>query len=929
MNPLDVKRFSAAGFLAALFWTVLSGPVGAVVPGSSGAAPDGLSHPSLTAPADDTRPVMTVAWPDTLVNPYDAFTIHETIAALKERLRGYCIRTATFAAAESAEQLERLRPDFIFARSVFPLDAGVSSVRIATRRLKGLAEAERAVGAAFVVRSDSHYRTLRDLKDRTVFSSLPTAIDGWLAAERVFRREGIDPTRLFARVVRRNNDYPDVVGAILSGRADMAVVPACLLETLGDEGLADVSGLRVLESEESKSAPVIPCRYSTELYPDISLLALPHAPSEMVLDMTIAILSLRNTAGAEWLTNVSHAGVDALLKELQLGPWAYLRDMSPAALYARHRTAFWLAAGLLLFLIFNELRLDRLVRRRTEDLRRSMAEQERLSAVAAATRTQLAMFERRSVVQQMSGMIAHEINAPVGAAFVVRSDSHYRTLRDLKDRTVFSSLPTAIDGWLAAERVFRREGIDPTRLFARVVRRNNDYPDVVGAILSGRADMAVVPACLLETLGDEGLADVSGLRVLESEESKSAPVIPCRYSTELYPDISLLALPHAPSEMVLDMTIAILSLRNTAGAEWLTNVSHAGVDALLKELQLGPWAYLRDMSPAALYARHRTAFWLAAGLLLFLIFNELRLDRLVRRRTEDLRRSMAEQERLSAVAAATRTQLAMFERRSVVQQMSGMIAHEINAPVGAIRTWAALARIKCPTAAVADPAAAEALSNALSRIDGEATRIADIVSRVRKYARREHERVAICELDAIVESAVRAYRAEERSDARVPINVAVAERQAGVFGQPLELEVLVLNLVRNAASAVRRLDCLKGPEVAVGVELVRVADGRWRITVENPGPVLSAQVFEKLNARAEGLACEVLDGEADREIPEGLGLGLTICRGIADSHGATLRFEARPEGGVRATVEIDAAGPAGEDTEGRKTMKVNEQGEDA
>lgn len=42
MNPLDVKRFSAAGFLAALFWTVLSGPVGAVVPGSSGAAPDGF-----------------------------------------------------------------------------------------------------------------------------------------------------------------------------------------------------------------------------------------------------------------------------------------------------------------------------------------------------------------------------------------------------------------------------------------------------------------------------------------------------------------------------------------------------------------------------------------------------------------------------------------------------------------------------------------------------------------------------------------------------------------------------------------------------------------------------------------------------------------------------------------------------------------------
>lgn len=332
---------------------------------------------------------------------------------------------------------------------------------------------------------------------------------------------------------------------------------------------------------------------------------------------------------------------------------------------------------------------------------------------------------------------------------MVRRDSPYRTLSDLKGRTVFASLPGAIDGWLAAERLFMKEGFDPTRLFGRIERRNNDYPDVVGAILSGKADMAVVPACLLETLADEGLADVSGLRVIESEESRTAPVLPCRYSTALYPDISLLAMPHAPSEMVRDMTIAILSLKNTAGAEWLTNVSHAEVDALLRDLQVGPYAYLKDMSPAALYARHKTAFWLVIGILMFLIANEFRLDRLVKRRTEDLRRAMAEPRSGSPRSRPpTRTQLAMFERRSVVQQMSGMIAHEVNAPVGAIRTWAALARIKCPPSAVSNPAAAEALSNALARIDGEATRIADIVSRVRKYARREHERAEVCALDA-------------------------------------------------------------------------------------------------------------------------------------------------------------------------------------
>ena len=41
--------------------------------------------------------------------------------------------------------------------------------------------------------------------------------------------------------------------------------------------------------------------------------------------------------------------------------------------------------------------------------------------------------------------------------------------------------------------------------------------------------------------------------------------------------------------------------------------------------------------------------------------------------------------------------------------------------------------------------------------------------------------------------------------------------------------------------------------------------------------------------------------------PEGLGLGLSIVRGIADSHGATLTFERRPSGGLTVRFVTDAA----------------------
>lgn len=498
----------------------------------------------------------------------------------------------------------------------------------------------------------------------------------------------------------------------------------------------------------------------------------------------------------------------------------------------------------------------------------------------------------------------------VGAAIVVRRTSAIRSIRDLKGTKVMTALPTAIDGWLAALAAFQQKDLEPEKDFASIIYRNNAYPDVISALLADRVDVAVVPACLIETLEHEGLADVSNLRVLPFEGRAEGQALACRYSTELYPDISLLAMSTAPEGMVRDMTIGILSQRHTAGAEWLTNVSHASVDGLMHMLQIGPYAYLRDMSPLALYERHKTFVWFILGIMAFLVVNEVRLHRLVRRRTSALAKSMAERERLAREAESIRMQMAGFERRSVVQQMSGMIAHEVNAPVGAIRTWVALAKMKCPPEALTTPEAASALDRSLNKIEAEANRIADIVSRVRKYARRENEPAHEISLRQILERAIRAYRAEEKAEDRVAIMAELGDTLAMVFGQPLELEVLCLNLIRNAAVAMRK-DCKKGAETtALSVRLGVGTDGRYMVTIENPGAVLTPEALEKLNARGSAIVTEAPSGE-------GLGLGLTICRGIADAHGASLRFEPGTAGGVKAVLTMDAA--SGEPKQGENS----------
>lgn len=145
------------------------------------------------------------------------------------------------------------------------------------------------------------------------------------------------------------------------------------------------------------------------------------------------------------------------------------------------------------------------------------------------------------------------------------------------------------------------------------------------------------------------------------------------------------------------------------------------------------------------------------------------------------------------------------------------------------------------------------------------------------------------------------------------IRTQLPEAPATVTGDPLELELLIVNLIKNAwqaQSGGSLAASKKGvhPVIAVGIavapgmekgteKVLGRRNGSVILTVSNPGPVLDDEAFARLNQIADSVK------------PEGLGMGLSIVRGICDSHAATLNFRRNPAGGVTARVVFAPADP--------------------
>ncbi len=237
-----------------------------------------------------------------------------------------------------------------------------------------------------------------------------------------------------------------------------------------------------------------------------------------------------------------------------------------------------------------------------------------------------------------------------------------------------------------------------------------------------------------------------------------------------------------------------------------------------------------------------------------------------------------------------REELAHAGRVATAGELATSLAHEVNQPLAAIVTNAQAGRRFL---------ARESLDRAnldeiLGDIAQQGQRASEVIRRLREFLRKHAAEREPIDLSQVVRDTLPLLR-REIQDHGVEVELALAEDLPAVLADPVQLQQVVVNLVKNACEA---LDAVPAPRrVAIHT---RRYDGRVWMEIRDNGPGLAPEVAGRLFQPYVTTKSS------------GMGLGLAICRSIVESHGGRMSADSAPGGGLRLLVDLPACVPGEE-----------------
>ena len=239
---------------------------------------------------------------------------------------------------------------------------------------------------------------------------------------------------------------------------------------------------------------------------------------------------------------------------------------------------------------------------------------------------------------------------------------------------------------------------------------------------------------------------------------------------------------------------------------------------------------------------------------------------------------VTERQQTDAQLKDLQAELAHVGRVSEMATLASSLAHELNQPLTAVTNYCQSIR----RLAQGEPGEGtqELIAEAADEAASEALRAGEIVRRLRDFFAHGVTERHIEELPRLITEA-NALALVGSRELGVEVQVALDPGAELVLADRVQIQQVLINLIRNAIDAM-----LDAEERLLTISTSAAPDGFVTVSVEDTGSGISdaiaAQLFQPFVTSKN----------------TGMGIGLSICRTIIESHGGRIWFEPAPERGT-------------------------------
>jgi PAS domain S-box-containing protein len=240
---------------------------------------------------------------------------------------------------------------------------------------------------------------------------------------------------------------------------------------------------------------------------------------------------------------------------------------------------------------------------------------------------------------------------------------------------------------------------------------------------------------------------------------------------------------------------------------------------------------------------------------------------------------LTDRKRAERAYTEVQMELAHANRVAAMGQLSASIAHEISQPLGAVLSYANAASHWL----AAQPPAVEEVRGALDFIVKSGVQASEVVDRIRALVKKAPPRTDKLEINEAVLEVIGLTRNEMAKNG-ISVRTQLAESLPAIQGDRVQLQQVILNLLINAMEAMSAMS--EGPRDLL-ISTAKTDSEGVLVAVRDSGPGLAPESVERLFEPFYTTK------------PGGLGMGLSICRSIIESHHGRLWATANtPHGAV-------------------------------